>query len=60
MVQGPGQGGQLPLLQELLDKIPHEAVLQRTLKKRRKDNSERQHPALFHVRPEGVAGMRPL
>ena len=60
MVQGPGQGGQLPLLQELRDKIPHEAVLQRTLKKRRKDNSERQHPALFHVRPEGVAGMRLL
>ena len=46
MVQGPGQGGQLPLLQELRDKIPHEAVLQRTLKKRRKDNSERQHPAV--------------
>ena len=60
MVQGPGQGGQLPLLQELRDKIPHEAVLQRTLKKRRKDNSERQHPVLFLVRPEGVAGMRPL
>ena len=36
MVQGPGQGGQLPLLQELRDEIPHEAVLQRTLKKRRK------------------------